>query len=265
MKAADLKKRNKPPTVLLYGPAGSGKTALVSQAAGGYLFDFDCGMRTALYDEETQTGINDKFRPLREQIEFDEYVDMPTVENQIVKLSSSVYVNARRKLLDIASQVSAGTWPFDAVVIDSLTGLCRAAQLHVLSCAGNAFMQPQIQHYGMMVNAVESVLTILRSLNVLTLVTAHEMLVETSTGVLIRIMSATRPHGMNKLQWLFDEVLHTQVRAKGQGLTDYIVSGRSTSSVLTRTRSGITGDIVHNDTGLVGLLKRMGYTYKPKL
>jgi len=249
MKAADLKTQNKPPNLLFYGPAGSGKTALVSQAYKGYMFDFDDGMRTAL-------TLNDKFTKYRQSLTFDTYVD----ENP---LQPTAYMNAKKKLLEIGKAISSNQWQFDACIIDSLTGLCRAAQLHVMACSGNALAQPKIQHYGMIVNEVESILTILRSFKVLTLVTAHEMLVETDTGTLIRIMSATRPHGMNKLPWLFDEVLYTKVIRRGQGKSDYIVSGRSTSAIVTRTRSGITDDIVHNEEGLQLILEKAGYKYKP--
>jgi len=228
----------------LYGPAGSGKTALVSQASGGYLFDFDDGMRTAL-------TLKDKFTEARQKIEFDIYIDDPK--------KPDAYQRARKKLLDFQTKT-----PFDAIVVDSLTGLCRAIQLHVLSCSGNLFAQPKIQHFGMMVNELESMLTILRSLKVPVLVTAHELLADVDGSTVVRILSATKSHGANKLAWLFDEVLYCKARRKGQGKKDYIVTGEATESILARTRSGLTKDFVHNDVGLVGLLERIGYIYKPK-
>lgn len=250
MKAQELRNRNKPPNLLLYGPPGAGKTALSSQASGGYMFDCDDGMRTAL-------TLDDKFSPLRQAIEFDIYVD----DNPE---APRAYTDVKNKLLSIRKLVAEGKWPYNACVLDTITGLCRSIQLHVMSCSGGAFKIPKIQHYGQMVNELESILTILRSINVLTVVTAHEMAVETEAGgVLIRIMSATKPHGMNKLPWLFDEVLYCKCRARGQGKFDYIVSGRETSAIMARTRSGIKDDIVINDIGLKGLLERVGYNYKP--
>lgn len=240
MKAKDLKNLSTPPSILFYGAAGSGKTGLSSQCKNGFVFDFDNGMRTAL-------TLQDSFTPLRQDIEFEIYVDDEPNK-------PTAYTQAKNKLMSLTTKN-----PYDAVVVDSLTGLCRAAQLFVLSCSGSSMRVPQIQHYGMIVNEVESILTILRSLKVLTIVTAHEMLVETDTQTLIRIMSATRPHGMNKLQWLFDEVLYTKIRLKGQGKIDYIVSGKPSSSIAVRTRSGINDDIVINDIGLDGLLEKMEY------
>ena len=248
MKALDLQKLNKPPNILFYGPAGAGKTALVSQAAGGYLFDCDDGMRTAL-------TLQDKFTPLRQAIEFDTYVDTDPTK-------PSAYL----AVLQMRSELANGKCPYDAVVIDSLTGLCRSIQLHVMGCSGNSFAIPKVQHFGQMVNELESILSIVRAFKVLTLLTAHEMAVETDGGsILIRIMSVTKPHGMNKLPWLFDEVLYANCRPKGRGEYAYTVTGRESSSILARTRSGLKEDFVHNDVGLAGILERVGYKYKPNV
>jgi hypothetical protein len=247
MKAKDLLSQNRPPSVLLYGAAGTGKTALASQIGPtGFLFDFDGGMRTAL-------TLQDSFTPLRQAVEFETFIDDKPA-------TPSAYISAKTKLMQFSQQSAAGKLPYKSIAVDSLTGLCRSAQLHIMGCSGNSMAVPQIQHYGMIVNEVESILTILRSMKVLLVVTAHEMLVETDTGNLIRILSATKPHGMNKLPWLFDEVLYAKARPKGQGKIEYIVSGRPSSSIATRTRSGITDDIVHNECGLAGLLKLMMYS-----
>lgn len=246
MKAKDLV--SGPPSILLFGAAGTGKTALAAQSLNAYMMDFDNGMRTAL-------TLKDKFTDLRQNIEFDLFVDSDPYK-------PTAMLNAKAKLMQIHSAIGKKTWPYQALIIDSLTGLCRAAQLQVMSGSGNSMGTPQIQHFGMIVNEVESVLTILRSLGVMVIVTAHEMLVETDNSVLIRIMSATRPHGMNKIPWLFDEVLHTVVRPKGADKIDYIVSGRPSMSLSTRTRSGINSDIVINDIGLAGLLEKMNFVQK---
>lgn len=278
MKALDLK--NKAPNLLLYGPAGTGKTALVSQAAGGYLFDFDDGMRTAL-------TLKDAFTPQRQQVEFDTYVDpnpyRPTgwlgakaKMQELLTIINPHYPTTEIKYQIINGvNVPVGTVvmppkdptppPFDAVVVDGLTGMAKAIQNHVMGLSGGGvFNVPQIQHYGMFVSEANQFLTMLRSLNCLVLVTAHEMLVEDGTNVLLRIMSVTRQHGMNQLPWQFDEVLHTRLAPQGQGKFNYVVSGSPSQTVLTRTRSGLTSDIVINDKGLKGLLELVGYTYATK-
>lgn len=243
MKALDLKGKNTPPSIILYGPAGCGKTALASQAKNAYLFDFDNGMRTAL-------NLQDVFTPLRQDTEFDTYLDTSTK-------TATAYMNFKSKLQDIQNGKGVN---YSAYIIDSLTGLCRAIKNHVMCLSGGMFIVPQIQHWGSMVNELESVLTIIRSLNRLMIVTAHENIIEHDNSTLVRIMSMTQNHGTNKLSWLFDEVLYCKSRAKGQGKMDYIVSGKTSSSITTRTRSSINDDIVVNEIGLDGLLQKMGYS-----
>jgi hypothetical protein len=245
MKAKDLV--DKPPNILIYGPAGSGKTGLGAQAAGGYMMDFDDGMRTAL-------TLQDKFTPLRQSIEFDIFKDRKPKEPR-------AFIDAKAKLLQISAQCAAGTYKYDAFELDSLTGLCRACQSQVMANAGDALKKPEILHWGIMVNEIENILTIIRSFNVLTIVTAHELLVETDDELLIRIMSVTKPHGLNKIPWLFDEVWHSKVRPAGGNKTNYIVSGRSTSELSVRTRSGFNTDVIHNEIGLVGVLEKIGFKY----
>jgi len=250
MKPKDLLKLNRPPNILIYGRAGTFKTALVSQASNGYLFDFDDGMRTA-------ATLQDKFTPLRQGIEFDTFVDKNPKQPK-------AFMNAKKKLLEISALCAKGQWKYDACIIDSLTGMCKSCQLQVLGSAGNSFKRPEIQHWGMMVNEIENMLTILRSLNVLTIVTAHIMSDEIDAVSKVFPMSITKKHGENKLTWLFDEVLYSRARSKGQGKYDMIVTGQGTGSIEARTRSGLPKNFVHNDCGLVGVLKAMGYSYGKK-
>ena len=110
MKPADLLKLNKPPCILIYGPAGTGKTALVSQLKNAYGFDFDDGMLTA-------ATLKDKFSDIRQQMEFDIYKDENPLEPKQFPL-------AMKKIQEIVRKSAAKDWKFDGLVIDSLTGLC---------------------------------------------------------------------------------------------------------------------------------------------
>lgn len=251
MKVADLIKQNKPPNILIGGPAGSGKTCLVAQAAKGYLLDFDGHMKNII-------TVEDKFTELRNQIEFDEFVDEVRVVNGKPSLVSSKYLEAKSKLLSISQLCIDKKWPFDALIIDTITGLCRSIQLHVMSCAGNAFKKPQIQDFGSFICELESMLTIIRAIPVLKITTAHEMIVFGSQDqqVTTRLMSATKPHGANKLAWLFDQVLMAKKRFCAQGKVEYIVTGKHEIA-----KGPITTDVVHNEIGLSGVLKLMGYNY----
>lgn len=246
MKVKDLV--NKPPNLLIYGPAGSWKTGLVSQASGAYLFDFDDGMKTALM-------LKDDFTPLRHAIEFDTYND----ENP---MKPDAWMKAKNKINQMVQECAAGKLKYDGVIIDSLTGLVKAVTLHVMACAGNAYKRPEIQHWGMMVQEVEIALTMIRAMNILRITTAHELALDKGGMDEMVPMSITKKHSVGKLMWLFDEVWRSFVI--GGQTQRGIVSGRSTSSVKCRTRSGFNKDIRHDEIGLVGVLKMIGFDYNVK-
>jgi hypothetical protein len=217
--------------------------------AEGYIYDCDRGMRTAM-------TLKDKFTPIRLSADFDEYWDSDV-------MNPVEYLKLKNHLLKLTQEVNSGRSKLKGVCVDSLTGLCRAAQLHVMKLAGgNSLAIPQIQHYGMIVNEIEGILTILRSLRCLVIVTAHEMTVDKENAVYTQILSATRPHGENRIPWMFDEVLHTYTRDMGQGKKAYYLTGQRTSTMVARTRSGIQ-DTNFGELGLYGLLKLMGYDYLP--
>lgn len=266
MKAEDILKRNYPPSILIYGSAGAGKTALVSQLSGGYMFDFDRGMRTA-------ATLKDKFFDARSKIEFDDYRDEDPMK-------PVAYFGAMKKLREIVTEVGARKWKYDACIIDSLTGMCKAGQLFIqgLGDKSNPMADPlakmEVQNWGSLIAEIEKMLTLLRSLKVLTVVTAHIDIMETKKegkGVMlgetevaaIHPMSATKSHGANKLMWLFDEVLYADARPAGQNKMNYSVSGTPTLTIKARTRSSI-GTVIHNEIGMKGLLEQMGYHYGVK-
>jgi len=259
MKAQDLIKQNYPPSVLIYGPAGTGKTALVSQLSRGYMFDFDGGMRTAL-------SLKDKFFDVRNAIEFDIYKD----ENPY---KPRRFPDAMNKIMDIVQQCSQGKWEHDACIIDSLTGMCRASQLFEQHAQGDPFKTMQIQDWGKLVNDVEKMLTLLRSLKVLVVCTAHVDFLEKprmnamgkpiigETEITdVFPSSATKKHGLKNLAWLFDEVWIAEKKPAGGGKWNYRINGEGDDVRIARSRSGLK-TIVHNEEGMVGLLERMGFKY----
>jgi len=247
MKPSDILKTNRPPTILIYGPAGAWKTSLVTQASGGYLNDFDDGMLTTV-------TLKDKFFDLRQKIEFDTFV-------YLYPKNPTLFHKFKMKLVDISNKIRSKTWPFDAYILDSLTGLAVAIKLYVMKdMAGNALAKPQIQHWGSMVHEMESVLTTIRSLSVLTLITAHVNIEEIDESNVVFPMSITKKHGNNKLMWLFDEVWYASVQPEGQGNYAGYVQGNSTLSIKARTRSSF-GKVKHSEIGLVGVLEKVGYKY----
>jgi len=262
MKASDILKQNYPPSILIYGAAGTGKTALVSQLRGGYLFDFDGGMRTA-------AKLQDKFFADRNEIEFDIYRDEDPYKPKMYQVAVS-------KMMNIVQACGERKWKHDACVIDSLTGMCKSSQMFEQHAQGDPFLKMQIQDWGKLVGDVEKLLTLLRSLHVLVVCTAHVDFIEKPKlnvhgkpiiGVTeitdIFPSSATKRHGLKNLAWLFDEVWIAEKRPAGGGKFNYRIDGEGDEIRIARSRSSI-GIVAHNDIGMAGLLERMGYTYGKK-
>lgn len=259
MKPADVLKKNIPPNILLYGLAGAGKTALATQLSHGYVFDFDDGMRTA-------ATLKDKFFDVRQNIEFDTYTEDDPMK-------PVAWLQAMKKLHELIQLQTQGKLPYDAVVIDSLSGACKVATYNIMSkgSKGNDAKDPlaklNVWDYSEAIANIERMLTMLRSLKVLTIVISHVEIEEehpkmgetVTTAMFPR--SISKPHATKALMTYFDEVLYADARVVGQGKIEYRIFGKSPNTIIkARTRSNIDM-IVHNEIGLRGILKQMGYTY----
>lgn len=247
MKAQDLVKNKYPPKILTYGAGGTGKTALFAQAVEGYLMDFDGGMRTAL-------TLEDSFSPLRREIEFDIYKETNPQK-------PSAWLKAKAKLMDIMDKCSKKQWPYKALVIDSLSGLAEVAQNQVMSQCGKSMGKPEIREWGLIVSEVENAISIIKSLPVPVFMTAHELPVQLADGTNIMKILAPGNKLPAKIPTWFDEIWYAKTRQGGGNRTSYIVSGRKTSSIEARTRSGMNKDFDHTTCGLAGLLNELGYEY----
>lgn len=264
MKPSDLLKLNFPPVILIYGPAGSGKTALVTQLTGAYVFDFDSGVRTA-------ATLKDKFFSARQGRD-DDFFDIYKDSNP---LKPTRYFDALKKLRGIVELCASGKWNHDACILDSLTGLCSAAQLYVQSLGDKSnpykdpFAKMEIQNWGSLVNEVDRFLLLLQALNVPVIVTAHVDMIEKkkdnkiSGETIVTDMfpsSATQRHGNRKLSSHFDEMWYAQAKPAGGNKINYTVTGKPSGIIRARTRSSFD-TVTHNDVGMVGLLKMIGYEY----
>lgn len=251
MKPTDILTEQVGPTICVYGPPMSAKTTLVSQASGGYLMDYDNGMLSAAL-------VKDRFSPLRHQIEFDRYLDK--------KASNPIaFMKGKEKIINIANLVWKGKFDYDALIIDSLTGLCRACERMILHNTGHVRLsQPD---WGMVVSELEQILNLLSTLPILVLVTAHEDVYQVGETTKIRPYASGQKIP-NILPAFFDEIWHAQARPVGPDKFQYTIVGRGTNVRTARTRSGMVKPMVHasepsleTDLGLKGLLKKMGHEY----
>ena len=246
MKAKDLKELNHPPKILLHGDSSNGKTALISQLSNGYLMDFDGGM-------ETVNALDDKFSKYRHNIEFDIFKDKSFRNPQ-------GWNTAYAKLLKIAELCAKNKWQYDALCLDSMTGIAQVIKHFVMfTKTGNALAEPERQHWGMMVNCMEAVCSILMTINVPVFITAHDCTVQTDDDVTYKVLGMTKNHG-EKIPWMFDEVWLAQIKKKGQKRT-FTVSGIGTAARIAKTRMNLGKDVDHTEIGLPGVFKLINYNY----
>jgi hypothetical protein len=247
MKATELLTDNRPPKLLIYGAGGAGKTGLVSQAAGALLLDFDRGMRSA-------ATITDPFTPLRHQVEM-----LDCSENN--PMQPNAWLNTKQLLLRILNESNAGKWKYNCLIVDSLSGLCETVQHQVMAQCNKPMGKPEIREWGLIVSEIENALSIIRALPCMVLVTAHELPIQLESGAHIMKILAPGSKLPAKIPFMFDEVWYAKTKSGPGNTTRYIVSGRKTSSIEARTRSGMNKDFDHTEVGLAGVLAEIGYDY----
>lgn len=159
MKVSELK--SKPPKILIYGPPGTGKTALVQTlGARGHLIDLDDNLEVGL-------GLKDNLREERMKIDVAQFLnDNPK--------KPTAFSECKKHVLSIVNKCSKGDFPFQAVAIDSLSSLASASQDETMYAAGRVGQNPEIQHWGTLLNEIERVITYLRSLPLPVFYIAHE-------------------------------------------------------------------------------------------
>ena len=248
MKPADILKLNKPPIILIFGDAGTGKTALVSQAKNSYLMDFDNGMLTA-------ANLKDKFYDLRQKIEFDIFVE-PNPRKPIM------YHKSLQTLSHISTKCQLNTWEYDSLIIDSMTGVAKTIMLTTMfEAEGDSTQKPERNHWGGMVSYMEAFMSYLRLLkNKLVIITAHTNSDENDKGQLLKTFpsSITKNYGLKSLPWMVDELWQASIRPEGAGTFGFYVDGSHKDKLITRTRSNF-GLVRHDIIGLEGVLEKVGY------
>lgn len=228
LKDLPLKKKK----ILLYGPVGSGKTALaLTLGAKAQILDLDEGL-------ETGRNINDSFKESRMSVDV-----VQALENKTGV--STQFMKAKAKILACVNQSIKGTYPFEYFVIDSFTALVEAAVSGVLSNSGKLGEAPEIQHWGLAFIEVKNVLLWLRTMPCTVVMLAHEQMKEVDK--INQVMIATPGTRMPaEVPRFFDEVLRMQIKNVG-GRIGRVLQTKGTSSIRVRSRSNLPDNI---DVGL---------------
>lgn len=247
MKVSDLPQ--KAPKVLLYGPVGTGKTALaLTLGARAQVMDMDDGLMTG-------RTLEDKWSAERRAVDVEQFL-----ESQPHK-KAEAFAKAKAHVINIANQVSSGKWPFDALIIDSLSALADNALQYIMSNSGQLNQQPQIQHWGLAFSEIKQIVAILRSLPIVVVLVAHEQIKTIGTGPTAETKLEIAIQGKNLPQQIaryFDEIFHIRAKPIGGGKFSYVIQTKSDDKIEARSRMQIPN---HTDTsvGMWELIRLMGY------
>lgn len=248
MKVSDL--QQKAPKILLYGPIGTGKTALaLTLGARAQVMDMDDGLMTGV-------KLEDKWTAERRAVDVVQFL-----ETQPHK-KAEAFAASKRHVLDVANQCVAGKYPFDALIIDSLSAMAENALNYIMANSGQLNQQPQIQHWGLAFSEIKQVVAVLRTLPLVVVLIAHEQIKTIGTGPTAETKLEIAIQGKNLPQQIaryFDEIFHIRAKPAGGGKFSYIIQTKSDDKIEARSRMQIPN---HTDTsiGMWELVRLMGYT-----
>ncbi len=258
MKVSEL--QSKPPKILLYGPAGRGKTALfLTLGERAQLVDLDDNLEVGL-------GLHDNLREERLKVDVKQYVDSNPRK-------SSVLRKAKAKIIDIVNDCNKGNYPFDILGLDSLTSLAAAAQDHVMGNSNRFGENPQIQEWGLILNEIENVIKLLRCLPIPVVVIAHEttFVSDDISQVQIAIPGQKLP---GKVTRMFSEIWYMRIKSIGQQKSQIFIQTAPTTAITCRSGRGLAnakkvgvispGEKTSESVSMWDLFKEIGYEPKEK-
>ena len=233
-----------PPNIIIYGAAGTGKTAL-ALTLGKYaqVLDLGGGLRTGI-------TLKDKFQEARMQ------VDVKSCRETDPRRAMG-FDKCLSYLNSIYDQQVKGTWPFKALIIDDFTMLAQFAVRRVLAMSNRLNKPPQIQEWGLAFINIEEALTLLYAMKCVVIMTAHRMPHEVDDRPQWGIACPGQKLP-DKVPAYFDEVWVSHIKMVGQRGREFMIQSIGTAGVMARTRSSFPDDTNMN-LGMVELLKLTGY------
>lgn len=258
MKVSEL--ASHPPKVLIYGPAGRAKTALALTLGGRceYL-DLDDNMEVAF-------GLKDNLQHLRLDVNVKQFIDRDATK-------ATAFDKFKQYVYKISAECHKKTYPHECVVVDSLTSVAVGAHRKIMASSGGTDKNPQIQHWGLILNEIENIITILRALPIRMFMIAHQMEYtdDNNTVVQIAVPGQKLP---GRITRMFSEIWYVRMRAIGQGKFEFYIQTAPTTSITCRSgrglKSGVTFGTIEKSgkpgtsIGLWDILDMIETTKKPK-
>ena len=225
MKLSELPS-DKPAKVLIYGPAGRGKTALLLTLGERLqVIDMDDNLEVGL-------GLNDNLREERLKVDVKQFLDTD-YPNKIV-----AFDRVKEYLRGVMIACHKGPYKFDILGLDSLTSLATASQNQIMKNIGKLGQNPQIQNWGLILNEIENVITIIRALPIPVIILAHEtsFVADDINQVQIAIPGQKLP---GKLTRMFSEIWYIRIKAIGGGKQEIYMQTLPTEAVTCRSARGL--------------------------
>ncbi len=214
-----------PPKLLIYSRAGLGKSALAMTLGEDCLYhDLDDNMEVAF-------GLRDQFFTDRQCVEVKQFLDDdPKRPTAFKRFKAGVY--------SVSDQIRKGDFEYKYYVVDSLTSIAMAAQHMVMANNSKAGENPQIQHWGVILNEILNIITTIRALPICVLVLAHEMIYtsEDQNVVQLAISGQKLPGQITRL---FNEIWYLRAKPGSGNSQDLYIQSVPSSSVTCRSGRGL--------------------------
>ena len=153
-------------------------------------------------------------------------------------LTASAFMKFRQALIKVSNQCNKGTFPYDAYVVDSLTSIAMASQRMVMVNSSKVGQNPQIQHWGALLNEILNVVTLIRSLPIIVFVLAHETVFTSDDEKIVQI--AISGHKLpGQITRLFNEIWYLRCKPLGGGGQELYIQTVPTSSITCRSGRGL--------------------------
>jgi hypothetical protein len=243
MKLADIPVG--PPKILMYGPAGSGKTAFAMTLGDGLrLYDLDYGV-------EVGRTLKDKFLDARMAVDIVRYD-----EQQL--LSPTGWLRFRTDIFGLQNNKNIPK----AICIDSLTSGITMAMRFVLSNNGRldygkGVLPPTIEqsHWGMAFTELTNVLLVLRGLPIPVVVLAHDQRDTQTSALELALPGKNLP---STVPQFFDELWYARVFPSATG-SQYMI-WTANEGFPAKTRRQVPSKTLMSN-GLPSVLNSIGYQW----
>lgn len=252
MKVSELK--SKPRHICIYGEVGCGKTALaLTLGERAIVLDLDEGLLTGI-------SLKDSFRDARMAVTVKQFLES---EPQI---RATVFPRVKSYIYGIPRDIKSGNFPYDALIIDSLSAFADSAVQMVMANSGNIGKNPEIQHWGLAFTEIKNVLNVVRTFPIVVVLIAHEQikLIGKPPNQDMRLELAIPGKNLpSQVARYYDELWYLRTRQVGQGKIQRVLQTSSTEAIAARSRSCLP-NLTDTACGMWKLLEMTGYKVPEK-